>query len=84
MKPILGQLEKAGQAFVCYASIFVRDGRFSFILRKTARKFMKKMIALLLSLFAVQTALAELPVVTEKIWKPRKTLPWTGWKAVIH
>ena len=28
---------------------------------------MKKMIALLLSLFAVQTALAELPVVTEKL-----------------
>ena len=28
---------------------------------------MKKMIALLLSLFAVQTALAELPAVTEKL-----------------
>ena len=47
---------------------------------------MKKMIALLLSLFAVQTALAELPESSQKslIWKPRKTLPWTGWKAVIH
>ena len=67
MKPILGQLEKAGQAFVCYASIFVRDGRFSFILGKTARKFMKKMIALialLCGVFVVQIALAELPVVT--------------------
>ena len=64
MKPILGQLEKAGQAFVCYASIFVRDGRFSFIWGKTARKFMKKMIALIALLwgvFAVQIALAELP-----------------------
>lgn len=46
---------------------------------------MKKMIALLLSLFAVQTALAELPGVTEKLdLEAAKTLPWTGWKAVIH
>lgn len=49
---------------------------------------MKKMIALIALLwgvFAVQTALAELPVVTEKLdLEPQKTLPWTGWKAVIH